>query len=1697
MIDQKTITSPIKGQSPRQTGGAGNQFEVQVGVHYALAVLARTEAFGLPGYTVTHLAFQRADRGHPLDDVVLTGTSKDVEGVLEIQVKRALSFTASNQTFERIVADIVAAHHIDPNRRFSVAIERTNATIDTGVQEALELSRRTTNADSFETLLAATGRSNQQMRDFVGAFTAHAAKAGLTDKSAVFACLKAFSVMVFDYGRPNSLAEQSDRWRANQLCSAQTPLFDALTRLVGRVNAAGGDFDRASLIEQLRSEGVEVGGAPALAPARARARELSKFALTDIDDTIQGINLPRPDLRTEMDAALYDACEANGGGVVELSGEGGVGKSVLLKAAALAQSRGGPALVLSPDRIPSGGWSALQARLDLNVPAKDFLQDFACDGGGVVFIDGLDRFRSEGERKTISDIILTLTHTQGVALLFTARPGWQRQNLYGDEVLAALLDRRTIVVERLNEMETQVLADALPTLSGVLAKGHPAETLARNPFILKRFASSGGSGELLTEARFAKEWWASGAHHSDGGPGQELARRRILKSVAEALLSGETVARLRPETIDPEALVSLFSDGVLSEVATDKVRFRHDLFSDWAIAAVFREEVELLTKHAASGPPDFWLVRGAELCLRDLAEATDPAVWASTLELLSGEGITQDWVRLVLLSLVRSETGFECLSRHGDSLLQDDGERLALLIRAVIGNHSVDVRPMLEESLPEGMTMPDDVSFPEQRIWLPLVGFVAQRFSVLQAPALAAAVELFEKYLVTTSFAPNPLVEPLIERLVDLLIAHMEDRQFVILPPGQTSPPIRYPVGTDAVDTARLTVALYVRFAPVSAARYLDAIASCDAGDRELSRLLEFPGTLPSAAPSEFAEAFAGTLEREFDEQAAAVHRRRSRDVPYTILDQPFGLGRCGVSFFDEILAGDGSAGVDMVRRVTRLFETYLGAGRSFDLTIADQVRTVSPHYSYAWCRGHGPSRMVSLALAALEHWAHGQVESGRSLDEVIIEIAGEGPISGAFALILVDLIISHGDVISSLVHRFLGCPDLLAMDSERRSHDQLDALPGMASLRFLRGPKADQPIFDNLKSKPSRRYALHDFFPMAAFQVDEGPLDQLRADLAQRIEALGEWTEGTMDWGDPRFMADYGLRALDRANYSPATREVDGKQIEGWVYEFPPTQAAWQAEQARQVEVENSDFTRSLALRTAMNGEDTDLAVAIDDARSVLEKTEGVVPDPEATKLSDPKDPWIARVGAAAFLARHLPPDELRGAWPKLQSLFKRAIDGQPYERMNLRFDVMYDPAALAITGLIYAKGKAPELLSDEFLLAIVMQASSSAAAAFSRHHSAAGALDRDLLTACIRTGLFGAVHTRRKGYDEDDGVADARTATLAAERRTHFASELAFLSGIGPAVDWPTVPSRVARDDNGEPLERGWPDRYFNERTGEVWLRILERHGTLDDLAAVFLAARDWLIAANTQDARGPRDFERVWSRALMTCAAHILKTWSEAQCEERVYLLLDEFTDEAFLSLGTTLLTQSDLIHIEGRADNTAHLAQLRARLWKSLQDRECWRRHGWSHDGRYEHHLYDLVSAFFMKISYGFGNVQAYTGGLTQDQVEPFLETLSELTVSARHCSTTALLFLDVMSLIDQWVAEQALRRVASVWAAHNPVKFWQSGNIGTRVCNTVLQLTDRELDAEAWLPIAEATASAGMPAGSRLRARLKAELLSGD
>jgi hypothetical protein len=428
----------------------------------------------------------------------------------------------------------------------------------------------------------------------------------------------------------------------------------------------------------------------------------------DIKTTVSRQRLELVRRRRQLEDLLAEAEPASR--VVEITGPGGAGKSGLLKSAAEGRHMLSRGLVLAPDRTPAGGWPALRNEFGIDATAEQFLEDLSCDGGGLICIDGLDRFRDDGQLKTVIDVISSALTVPGVTVLFTARPGWQEQAAlaFGEELMASLETQRQLYVEGLDDAEAADLAASAPALAPLLQPAHPAKALARNPFILQRLLSTPlKTDRVLSEAELAWNWWRTGAHVVGDAAGDTQARRRVLLSVAEGLLDGQTLVNVA--TQDAAAVATLIADGVLVQIATDRVKFVHDLLADWAIACALSEDPQPINTLPLGALPPF------ELACRRLAECYDKDAWPALIKDLERRNAKSGWTALALLALVRSEHARILLARHADLLLEGKGERAASLIRRTIASHGQPAETVLKNALPPGVTNPKGLVLPAGR----------------------------------------------------------------------------------------------------------------------------------------------------------------------------------------------------------------------------------------------------------------------------------------------------------------------------------------------------------------------------------------------------------------------------------------------------------------------------------------------------------------------------------------------------------------------------------------------------------------------------------------------------------------------------------------------------------------------------------------------------------------------------------------------------------------------------------------------------------------------------------------------------------------------------------------------------------------------------------------------------------------------
>lgn len=735
--------------SPAASGPAGSHFEGQIGAHYLLSMLTGTEPRGLPGTTIDRVEFQRAAEGRPLDDVIVYAHDEQGDpAVLEIQVKRSITFAPADSIFRSVVDQIVEASQRpefwSSRYELAIAIARTSHKIDGAYQDVVKWARDLGSAETFIARIERPGSANDDMRSFVRTFRSHLRDAGACDDDeTVWRFLRKFQILVFDFTARGSASEALAKERAARAlhpdeATRAGSLWASLVELALKVASSGGDRTRDRLIEDLRPHAYRLAGDRRFSTARAAIAEASRAALADIGDRVSGVMITRPECVAAVHAALDE------GHYVEIRGDAGVGKSGVLKHFAEQLAAGSQVVVLSPGRTIPGGWATMRAVLGFDGTAREFLSDLASDGGAVLFIDGLDFFGNK-ERRTVVDLVREAANVPGFAVITTARRnfGVEDPNWLPADALGRLRSAPPVVIDELSAAEIGVLRDAAPRLAALLADGHPARDITRNLFRLARLAGRPADEPVpRTEIDMAEQWWrcADGAHDGD-----HRERARLLKALAEQAL-------LRAEPLDvsdrpARAINALVTSETLRDFGGDRVAFRHDVLREWAIANLLFSEPAAVDHLPFDRPASAALARGVELTARmALERASDGTRWQSLVETLSRQNAHGSWRRAALLALVRSEVGSELLKRASSLLFANRGSLLRELIRTVM---AVDVEPASKIFTAVGVdaaAVPPSIHVPSGPSWHRLIGWLLNQEEHLPAAAIPDVVDLYSAW---------------------------------------------------------------------------------------------------------------------------------------------------------------------------------------------------------------------------------------------------------------------------------------------------------------------------------------------------------------------------------------------------------------------------------------------------------------------------------------------------------------------------------------------------------------------------------------------------------------------------------------------------------------------------------------------------------------------------------------------------------------------------------------------------------------------------------------------------------------------------------------------------------------------------------------------------------------------------------------
>lgn len=1649
-------TNEETGTSPSASGPAGALFEAQVAAHYLLTMLAEADARGQPGVLIDRIELQRASEGHPLDDVIVQGTTRAGDAaVLEIQVKRTISFSPGDAVFKSVVEQLAEAFQkLDRTQlrhQFAVATERTSFKITGPYQDVLRWAREIGSSSVFHARINRKGVGNDDMRTFLETTRVHLRNAGyIDDDETVWQVLRRFQILTFDFDAPGSQSLELALERARNLLDPSEStrvgaFWKALTESAIRIAASGGDIERCTLVSEMSgADGFRLLGSRRNRAPRETLAEAATLAIGDLRRSIAGISLARPAhlaaIRETLDQGRY----------IEIRGEPGVGKSGLLGALVEQTLTEGHAIVLTPERTIPGGWAAFKSELHIEGTIKSFLSDLACDGGAVLFIDSLDFFDDPSRRATVADLVRAASSIPAFRVVVTARLAFDKDepNWLSPDALDQLGRARPVIVDELKADEIEELKAAAPALRALLANNHPANAVARNLFRLSRLLEvQGATDQLRSEIDLLERWWTTG----DGAPEGRRDRKRLLADLTDAILDGDECLKTRSE---PSAIDALVVNGSLREIGLDRFMFRHDVLREWGVAArLYDDPAKINQLPLTRALPASW-ARGIELGARfALERAVNGETWQAYLDRVSIDGAHASWRRWSLLAVLRSELALTLLERASSLLFAKNGALLRELIRTAL---AVESRPLVETLTQFGVNaekIPQGIYGPINSSWQRLVHWLQNKRSELPRQTLPDVVHLFQSYAAST-FGADPLTPNLANTLADWLNEiedALEYRPLDIEKP-RFATEFRYGELLRLATDVRQAFLLLAVHAPKRAQEYLECVLKRRNPEQVVREIMKFRGTLAQAAPAGLVDiTLAGLIPKG---KSKRMHGGRSET--FTYLDSDFLPTSPAQGPFLDLLNAAPTQGLDLIRRlvdhsITSQTDEEQPNADGYALEFQDGPRFFPWQNTYSWSRQGDGSYSVESALLALEAWSHIRIEQGEAVEQILTDILGPVGTPAAFLLVAVDLLISHWPKTKVSVIPFLGSPELLATDRVRQLHDQMPGidLGGWGAI----GPKepVGQAQTADLKKRPSRHYSLERLLWTFAFDetVERDRLNDLLIAASVRLGL----PEPDDTFATPRFMARHALNVINPANW----QQVDG----GRAYISPPDEARHLEALTQKRQPQQMDYEIDAAIQLALE----------DSERSSTDLAErAVLYGQRLGAMQDKQHSIGSQANALASAAMILTRDgsdallDLNEKWAR--DVFTQAFSSTDgITGSHMRSGIRFNPVAIATLGLIHLWRRRGQQNDRDLLIELASRDTPHAAQGFGAGLAIIRNIDSRLVPVLLRCALVAQV---QPSHDWDT-PEDAKTVSKAQHREdvsNAIRAEIDWLHGRRPEPAWPTLPRRRlgfrqsrrlgTQEMPVELTHKTSPSEQLRSQNAALWLRQLTRNSDAVDSA--------WCVdfvnaySAWTADANGAgldqdtelNDRTDEWNGIFYLLLARAFTQVSSDEAASHVVRAIT-IPDESFFRVTSSLAPAIDQIYFNERGLDLDTALNLRELITDRLIGTVGWKREQDKSEMNVEVHIGPAIGALFFNSYMAIGGASCYLLDKAIDKVDAFLPGLERL-IKEGPVPFTALLTMNLLEVSPRPAQLPFFLATALQWLQRQPTntQLWVDFGIGKRM-----------------------------------------------
>ena len=721
--------SSKKIPSPLATGGAGYNYERQVGA----AFLAKLLIGGVPQFFsdchVEEVGFQTKYRGWETDDLlVVCSNDRGEKHKMAIQAKYSFIFgvhsQSCKQTFQKFWKDFQNAEIFDPDKDVLVLVTRVGSRTLDSLISVLDAARNSSDAEDFFSRLRPEGFLSAQANDcqYTIRRVVEQWDSSRVDDEAFWRFLKSIRLLFLDFTMSESeiiqnlalVAHASDR------LDIAKNTWNELLNIAGSHAEKAGTLRRPDLPSDMCSLYDAVGPLYAI---RRTLTDHSNIVLYGIRSTIgNDIRLPRHEVTSKVVESL------NGNKVIVLRGPPGCGKSALAKTVIEQQVENYLCLSFRAEEFAV-------AHVDKAFPDSITGPQFEMLVGSsemvLIHIESLERIFEQRARDAFTDLVGMVERHPNIRLLLTCRD----QSV--EIALRAFITERKLSytvfgVPPFEEKELEHVKNSFPKLATPLADPR-LKRLMRSPYLLDvatRMDWPSNQPAPSGISAFREKYWSEMVR-KDHLSTPELSDRREQTLVRLAI---RRARELRPfvstEQLDVTAIADLYKDGIVLKKGVGLAAPAHDIIEDWTI---MRWIESLAVKHEWH-PSGIVEQVGAYPALRRgfrewLKTALDEARQESDRFVLSvyrNDSLPQYFRDDVIVAALLSNKSHDFIRRQKDQLLADDARLLTRMMHLTrvacrhipkrSGNGTASLAVLLE---------------PEGKAWPTLLGIIADELDCL------------------------------------------------------------------------------------------------------------------------------------------------------------------------------------------------------------------------------------------------------------------------------------------------------------------------------------------------------------------------------------------------------------------------------------------------------------------------------------------------------------------------------------------------------------------------------------------------------------------------------------------------------------------------------------------------------------------------------------------------------------------------------------------------------------------------------------------------------------------------------------------------------------------------------------------------------------------------------------------------------